>query len=73
MQVFDIWDTFDIVTTCRRNVSKAMDECIEGEQDVEKMVPELDEKDQKSYETVQKIIKGVNNICIIFVFTCYIW
>ncbi|XP_009794763.1 zinc finger CCCH domain-containing protein 62-like [Nicotiana sylvestris] len=44
--------------SARRNVSKAMDECIEGEQDVEKMVPELDEKDQKSYETVQKIIKA---------------
>ncbi|XP_016485609.1 uncharacterized protein LOC107806010 [Nicotiana tabacum] len=44
--------------SARCNVSKAMDECIVGEQDVEKMVPELDEKDQKSYETVQKIIKA---------------
>ncbi|KAJ8560134.1 hypothetical protein K7X08_004192 [Anisodus acutangulus] len=44
--------------SARRNVSKALEECVEGEQDVDKIVPELDEKDQKSYETIQKIIKA---------------
>ncbi|XP_059299552.1 zinc finger CCCH domain-containing protein 62-like [Lycium ferocissimum] len=44
--------------SARRNVSKALEECVEGEQEQDKIVPELDEKDQKSYETVQKIIKA---------------
>ncbi|XP_060218168.1 zinc finger CCCH domain-containing protein 62-like [Lycium barbarum] len=44
--------------SARRNVSKALEECVEGEKEQEKIVPELDEKDQKSYETVQKIIKA---------------
>lgn len=45
--------------SARRNVSKALEDCVEkGEQDLDKMVPELDEKDKKSYETVQEIIKA---------------
>lgn len=59
---------FRVVVKCRRNVSKALEDCVEEEKDLEEVVivPELDEKDKKSYETVQKIIKGFNNIVFFF-------
>lgn len=44
--------------SARRNVSKALEEYVEEEQDLDKTEPKLDEKDQKSYETVKKIIKA---------------
>ncbi|MCD7457831.1 hypothetical protein HAX54_036387 [Datura stramonium] len=45
--------------SARRNVSKALEDCVEkGEQDLDKIVPELDDKDKKSYETVQEMIKA---------------
>ncbi|CAN4100052.1 unnamed protein product [Withania somnifera] len=44
--------------SARRNVSKALEERVEEEQDLDKTEPKLDEKDQKSYETVQNIIKA---------------
>ncbi|XP_015077911.1 zinc finger CCCH domain-containing protein 62-like isoform X2 [Solanum pennellii] len=48
------------IMSARRNVSKALEDCVEEEKDLEEVVivPELDEKDKKSYETVQKIIKA---------------
>lgn len=48
------------IMSVRRNVSKALEDCVEEEKDLEEVVivPELDEKDKKSYETVQKIIKA---------------
>lgn len=46
----------------RRNVSKALEESVEEEQDEDKTDPKLGEKDQRSYETIQKTIKGLNNI-----------
>ncbi|KAK4719116.1 hypothetical protein R3W88_017454 [Solanum pinnatisectum] len=44
--------------SARRNVSKALEDCVEEEKDLDEIEPELDEKDKKSYETVQKIIKA---------------
>ncbi|KAK6787381.1 hypothetical protein RDI58_015906 [Solanum bulbocastanum] len=44
--------------SARRNVSKALEDCVEEEEDLDEIEPELDEKDKKSYETVQKIIKA---------------
>ncbi|KAL3366355.1 hypothetical protein AABB24_011166 [Solanum stoloniferum] len=44
--------------SARRNVSKTLEDCVEEEKDLDEIVPELDEKDKKSYETVQKIIKA---------------
>lgn len=66
---------FRVVVKCRRNVSKALEDCVEEEKDLEEVVivPELDEKDKKSYETVQKIIKGFNNIVFFFLIYMLIW
>ncbi|KAL3335230.1 hypothetical protein AABB24_031436 [Solanum stoloniferum] len=44
--------------SARQNVSKALEDCVEEEEDLDEIEPELDEKDKKSYETVQKIIKA---------------
>ncbi|PHT45851.1 hypothetical protein CQW23_15009 [Capsicum baccatum] len=44
--------------SARRNVSKALEESVEEEQDEDKTDPKLGEKDQRSYETIQKTIKA---------------